>query len=71
MEKIVEFSVNNWLIFTIVSGVLVLALIGYMAENKKGKDVKVRVKKEKKPKKVKKSKGETPVPNPTNSTPNK
>ncbi len=65
MEKIIEFAVNNWLIFTIVSAVLLLALIGYLAENKKGKDVKVRVKKEKKPKKAKKSKkDEAPMMNP-------
>ena len=56
MEKIIDFATNNYLVFTIIASVLVLALIGYAAENSAGKDVRVKKKKEKKIKPPKESK---------------
>lgn len=63
MEKVLEFATNYYLVFTIISAVLILALIGYKVENKAGKDIHVKVKKEKK-KKVKAKKGQVENPAP-------
>ena len=45
MEKLVEFSTHYYLIFTIISGFLLLALIGYNVENRAGRDIKIKKKK--------------------------
>lgn len=42
MEKLIEFATKNYLVFTIVSVVLILALIGYFAEKRSKMDVKIR-----------------------------
>ena len=48
MESIFEFIRNNYLIFTIISVILILALIGYTVDSNVGKDVKIKKKKDKK-----------------------
>ena len=47
MEKIIEFATHYYLIFTIVTGFLILALIGYNVENRSGRDIKIKKKKTK------------------------
>lgn len=42
MEKLIEFATKNYLVFTIVSVVLILALIGYFADKHSKMDVKIR-----------------------------
>ena len=44
LDKIIGFATDNYLIFTIISGFLILALIGYIVENKSGRDIKIKKK---------------------------
>ncbi|MBQ6841349.1 MAG: hypothetical protein IJO63_04465 [Bacilli bacterium] len=46
MEVILEFAKEYYLVFTIISVILVLALIGYLVEKNVSKDVKIKGKKE-------------------------
>ena len=45
MEKFIEVATKNYLVFSIICGVLILALIGYHVENKSGRDIKIKKKK--------------------------
>ncbi|MBR4231218.1 MAG: hypothetical protein IKR74_03575 [Bacilli bacterium] len=65
MEKIIEFATHYYLIFTIVTAFLILALIGYNVENRAGRDIKIKKKKTKG--KIEAS-TETPVINQPNNT---
>lgn len=65
MEKIIEFATHYYLIFTIVTAFLILALIGYNVENRAGRDIKIKKKKTKR--KIEAS-TETPVINQPNNT---
>lgn len=47
MDKFIEFSTHYYLIFTIVTAFLILALIGYNVENRSGRDIKIKKKKTK------------------------
>jgi len=42
MEAISEFVKQNYWLFTIISAILILALIGYIVEAKSSKDVKIK-----------------------------
>ena len=44
METFLEI-VRNYLVFTIITIILILALIGYLVENNIGKDVKIKKRK--------------------------
>ena len=46
METFLEIVKENYVIFTIVTIILILALIGYIVDNNVGKDVKIKKKKE-------------------------
>lgn len=48
METLLEFIKENYLVFTIISGVLILALIGYIVDSNVSKDVKIKDNKAKK-----------------------
>lgn len=47
MEKFLVMLKDNYLIFTIITVILILALIGYVVENTIGKDVTIKSKKPK------------------------
>ena len=53
MEKILDFAKNNYILFLIISVILIFALIGYIVEAQTGKDIKIRTPKNKKNKKQK------------------
>ena len=38
MVVFLEFVKNNYLVFTIISAILILSLIGYIVENRKSRD---------------------------------
>ena len=50
MEQFLNYVKDYYLLFTIVSAVLLLSLIGYLAEKNLGKDIKIKSKKSKKSK---------------------
>jgi len=52
MEKFLVMLKDNYLIFTIITVILILALIGYVVENTIGKDVTIKSKKKKEPAKI-------------------
>ena len=42
MEEFNTFLTNNYIIITVIAGVILLSLIGYLAENLTNKDVKIK-----------------------------
>ena len=42
MEAMLDFIKNNYIMFIVVSIVLIFALIGYMVDNKYNKDVEIK-----------------------------
>ena len=47
MENLIEFATKYYIVFIIISSLLVLALIGYVANRSFKKDVSIKKKKEK------------------------
>lgn len=47
MENIIDFATKYYIVFIIISSLLVLALIGYISNRSSKKDVSIKKKKEK------------------------
>lgn len=47
MEALIEFATKYYIVFIIISSLLVLALIGYISNRSSKKDVSIKKKKEK------------------------
>ena len=47
MEKLIDFATKYYIVFIIISSLLVLALIGYISNRSSKKDVSIKKKKEK------------------------
>ena len=59
MEMLIDFVTKYYIVFIIISSLLVLALIGYISNQSSKKDVSIKKKKDKKPSKFGKKVKET------------